>query len=160
MSATTTSQTVKNLYFDCYLSHLNHITWDMFCQPWAWLVSLRKRVFRIPSRTSCAFDLLQENVNTKFARYLSHLGHFYTSMYNPRWPFCSLFVGPPALFIHSFNSQMAILLAICRSPRFVHPLIHSLTYTKMALLLAICRTWATLASPRWPSRSLFVVLGI
>ena len=48
-------QTVKNLYFDCYLSHLNHITWDMFFQPWACFVSLRKRVFRTPSRTSCAF---------------------------------------------------------------------------------------------------------
>ena len=50
--------TVRNLYFDCYLSHFNHITWDIFVQPWAWFVSLRKRVFRTPSRNSCAFYLL------------------------------------------------------------------------------------------------------
>ena len=69
-------QTVKNLHFDRYLSHLNHITWDMFSQPWACFVSLRDDVFRIPSRTSCAFYLLYENVKTKFARYLSQLDHF------------------------------------------------------------------------------------
>ena len=76
MPATTKKTNGENLYFDRYLSHLNHITWDMFLKPWACFVSLRKRVFRIPSRTSCAFYVLQENVKTKFVRYLSQLGHF------------------------------------------------------------------------------------
>ena len=76
MSATTKSQTVKNLYFDRYLSHLDHTTSDLCFKPWACFVSLRKRVFRIPSRTSCAFYVLQENVKTKFVRYLSQLGRF------------------------------------------------------------------------------------
>ena len=69
-------KTVRNLYFDCYLSHLNNITWDCFQTPLACFVSLLKCVFRVPARTSCAFYLLYENVKTKFARYLAQLGHF------------------------------------------------------------------------------------